>query len=305
MNRTVSATRATGNDKSPHEAWTQKKPLLKNLKVFGCHAYVHIPREKRSKLDARSVLCRFLGYSDHEKAYRFEELSSSRVAVSRDTRFMEDVFDSGKHGQVGSSKTVETKDVDDATDSEDSGDRSNQDEDEGMEELRATLAPTHKRPSVPRSMNARPQWQQQQTPRQQPQQSQQPNVEYPPGSKRHSRAHSLEVLSAPPVEKHYGRVGRTSGASSTPAPGSRSSLDDMPALLASTEEEEECAHVVYSVGDLPMSFESAMESSDASKWMEACDSEFKSLCKNETWELVSLPHDKAISSNWVFKGADV
>ncbi|GAB9477791.1 Integrase catalytic core protein, partial [Globisporangium polare] len=135
---------------------------------------------------------------------------------------------------------------------------------------------------------------------------QQPNVEYPPGSKRHSRTHSLEGLSEPPVEKRYGRVGRTSGASSTIGPGPRSSLDDMSALLASIEEDEgddeERAHVVYSVGDVPTSFESAMESSDASKWMEACDSEFESLCKNETWELVSLPRGrKAISSKWVFK----
>ena len=45
-----------------------------------------------------------------------------------------------------------------------------------------------------------------------------------------------------------------------------------------------------------------MESSDASKWMEACDSEFESLSKNETWELVPLPRGrKAISSKWVFK----
>ncbi|CAI5744330.1 unnamed protein product [Peronospora destructor] len=173
-------TRATGNGKSPHEAWTQKKPLLKNLKVFGYHAYVHIPREKRSKLDPR----------------------------------------------------------------EDSGDCSNQDEDEDIEELPATLAPTRKRPSVPRSTNERPQWQQQQTPRQQPQQLQQPNVEYPPGSKHHSRTHSLRTSVSATVEKRYGRVGRTSGASSTPAQGSRSSLDDMLALLASIEEEE-CAHVVY------------------------------------------------------------
>ncbi|KAF1332536.1 Integrase catalytic core protein, partial [Globisporangium splendens] len=106
-------TRATSHDKSPHEVWTQKKPLLKNLKVFGCHAYVHVPSEKRSKLDARSVLCRFLGYSDHEKTYRFEELSSSRIVVSRDMQFMEDTFDSGKHGQVGS-KAVEFRDADGA-----------------------------------------------------------------------------------------------------------------------------------------------------------------------------------------------
>uniref|UniRef100_H3H925 Integrase catalytic domain-containing protein n=1 Tax=Phytophthora ramorum TaxID=164328 RepID=H3H925_PHYRM len=89
-------TRAVSHDKSPHQVWTGKKPLLANLKVFGCHAYVHVPKAKRTKFDARSVRCRFLGYSEHEKAYRFEELESSRVLVSRDAQFMEDVFDGGR-----------------------------------------------------------------------------------------------------------------------------------------------------------------------------------------------------------------
>lgn len=76
----------------------------------------------------------------------------------------------------------------------------------------------------------------------------------------------------------------------------------MSALLTSIEEEQDYAHVVDSVGDLPTSFESAMESSDASKWKEACDSEFESLNKNKTWELVPLPRGrKAISSKWIFK----
>uniref|UniRef100_H3H9I1 Integrase catalytic domain-containing protein n=1 Tax=Phytophthora ramorum TaxID=164328 RepID=H3H9I1_PHYRM len=74
-------TRAISHDKSPHQVWTGKKPLLANLKVFGCHAYVHVPKAKRTKFDARSVRCRFLGYSEHEKAYRFEELESSRVLI--------------------------------------------------------------------------------------------------------------------------------------------------------------------------------------------------------------------------------
>ncbi|KAG6615828.1 retrovirus-related pol polyprotein from transposon tnt 1-94 [Phytophthora cinnamomi] len=36
--------------KSPHQVWTGKKPLLANLKVFGCHAYVLVPKAKRSSL---------------------------------------------------------------------------------------------------------------------------------------------------------------------------------------------------------------------------------------------------------------
>ncbi|TYZ67785.1 hypothetical protein PybrP1_002501, partial [[Pythium] brassicae (nom. inval.)] len=159
---------------------------------------------------------------------------------------MEDTFDSGKHGQVGS-KAVEFRDADEATDGEDSDDRDDEDSDEGMGE----------HATEPASTSERPQWQQRQSSSRQPQRPQQPNVEYPPGSKRHLRTHSLEALSEPPVEKRYGRVGRTSGASSTPAQGPRSSLDDMSSLLVSIEEEEEeeeeeeRAHVVYSVGELP------------------------------------------------------
>ena len=41
-------------DKTPQEVWTGKKPSIKNLKVFGCDAYVHVPKEKRSKLDNKS-----------------------------------------------------------------------------------------------------------------------------------------------------------------------------------------------------------------------------------------------------------
>ena len=33
-------------DKNPQEVWTSKKPSIKHLKVFGCDAYVHVPKEK-------------------------------------------------------------------------------------------------------------------------------------------------------------------------------------------------------------------------------------------------------------------
>ena len=76
--------------------------MLANLKVFGCHAYVHVPKEKRSKFDARSIHCRFMGYADHEKAYRFEEIKSGRVMVIGDAQFMENVFDIGRSEYIQS-----------------------------------------------------------------------------------------------------------------------------------------------------------------------------------------------------------
>eukprot|EP00253_Pinus_taeda_P036673 PITA_36673 len=48
-------------DKTPQEVWTGKKPSLSHMRVFGCDAYVHVPKEKRTKLDSKSKKCIFIG----------------------------------------------------------------------------------------------------------------------------------------------------------------------------------------------------------------------------------------------------
>eukprot|EP00253_Pinus_taeda_P018968 PITA_18968 len=48
-------------DKTPEKVWTGKKPSLSHLRVFGCDAYVHVPMEKRTKLDSKSEKCIFIG----------------------------------------------------------------------------------------------------------------------------------------------------------------------------------------------------------------------------------------------------
>jgi len=37
-------------DKTPQEVWTGKKPYLSHLRVFGCDAYVHVPKEKKKQV---------------------------------------------------------------------------------------------------------------------------------------------------------------------------------------------------------------------------------------------------------------
>jgi hypothetical protein len=41
------------DDKTPSKVWTIKKPSLEHLRVFGCDAYVHVPKENRSKIDKK------------------------------------------------------------------------------------------------------------------------------------------------------------------------------------------------------------------------------------------------------------
>ena len=245
--------------------------------MFGCHAYVLVPKEKQSKLDPRSSLCRYLGYLEHEKAYCFEEISTRRIIVSRDAQFMDDTFENGKR-EIVTTKPVEFRDErDDPTSEGDCGsyDHANH---EDMDEQPV------EQPSAPTRSTEQPQWHQSQH-HQQPHAPQQPNVVYTPGSKRQTRTHSLENLSQPPVAKRYGRVGHTNGTSTPQAHDPRTPLDDLSAMLTSIDEEHEpeaCSYIVVPVGDLPTSFVSAMESSDATKWKEACESEFESLTKNKT-----------------------
>ena len=46
--------------------WTGKYVSYDHLRVFGCRAFVHIPKDERSKLDIKAKPCIFLGYGHEE-----------------------------------------------------------------------------------------------------------------------------------------------------------------------------------------------------------------------------------------------
>ena len=83
-------------DKTPQEVWIGKKPSLSHLRVFGCVAYVHVPKEKRTKLDIKSEKCIFIGYKDGLKGYKLWNPVTWKVVYSRDVVFRE-VKDVIKH----------------------------------------------------------------------------------------------------------------------------------------------------------------------------------------------------------------
>jgi hypothetical protein len=77
------------DDTSPHEVWSGKKPSLQHLRVFGCDAYVHVPKENRSKLDNKAEKCIFIGYKDGVKGYKLWNLETKKIVYSRDVVFRE------------------------------------------------------------------------------------------------------------------------------------------------------------------------------------------------------------------------
>lgn len=78
-----------GSLRTPEEIWSNKKPTLKHLRVFGCKAMVHIPKEKRKKLEKKSVDGILVGYSTESKAYRIYNPRTKDVITSRDVIFFE------------------------------------------------------------------------------------------------------------------------------------------------------------------------------------------------------------------------
>ena len=81
---------ATVENKTPEEAWSNKKPAVDYFKIFGCVAHVHIPDQRRGKLDDKSKRCVFLGVSDESKAWRLYHPISKKIIVSKDVVFEEE-----------------------------------------------------------------------------------------------------------------------------------------------------------------------------------------------------------------------
>ena len=74
---------------TPCEAWTNKKPEVAHLRVFGCEAHAHIPKDERHKLDPKARKCIFLGYGEETKGYRLYNTKKKKVFHSRDVKFNE------------------------------------------------------------------------------------------------------------------------------------------------------------------------------------------------------------------------
>ena len=76
-------------DMTPFEAWTQEKPKIEHLRVFGCDAYAHIPKDERKRLESKSRKCIFVGYGESVKGYRLYDPNRAKVIYSRDVLFNE------------------------------------------------------------------------------------------------------------------------------------------------------------------------------------------------------------------------
>ena len=59
------------------------------MRLFGCDAYVRVPKEKITKLDSKFEKCIFIGYKDGLKGYKLWNRVTRKVVYSRYVVFRE------------------------------------------------------------------------------------------------------------------------------------------------------------------------------------------------------------------------
>jgi hypothetical protein len=74
------------------EAWSGLKSTVSHLKVFGSVAYVHIPDQRRVKLDDKSLKLIFVGYDERSKTYKFFDPTNKNIHISRDVQVNEEAM---------------------------------------------------------------------------------------------------------------------------------------------------------------------------------------------------------------------
>ena len=217
---------------TPYEHWFGRKPDVSNFRVFGCCTHVHIPDQKRGKLDKKSKKCIFVGYLDGSKGYKLYDIERKVMIRSRDVSFLEYDFEH---------LSTESQDQDDFKQLFDFGDAINKFElcDKETE-------------SIIEDDELESQCQQ-------------------------DVRRSTRMRTAPD------RPGTVTGDW-----WNGENLDF--AGITSTDDDEPC------------NFNEAISSRHSLQWKDAIKSEFESLKKNDTWELVHLPKGKNLVGNkWVFK----
>jgi hypothetical protein len=78
------------------------------LKTFSCEAFVHIDKENRTKIEAKSKKCTFTGYDVNDFGYHLWDYENNKIIWSRDVIFNEKVmYKDQLHGKKQEKKKPE------------------------------------------------------------------------------------------------------------------------------------------------------------------------------------------------------
>ena len=66
-------------------------PNVNHLRIFDYSVYIHVPKEKRSKLEPSRNMETFVGYSETSKAYPIYIPIKRQIEINQDVNFDEEV----------------------------------------------------------------------------------------------------------------------------------------------------------------------------------------------------------------------
>ena len=72
------------------ELWSGRKPSMRYLHIWGCPT--RVLKKKPDKLEAKTKVCMFLGYSKETNGYLFYNHKGNKVFVSTHAKFLEDNY---------------------------------------------------------------------------------------------------------------------------------------------------------------------------------------------------------------------
>lgn len=248
--------------KTPYETWNNKHYDINNLKVFGTPVYVHIPKEKRRKLDSKGEKGIMVGYGEDVKGYRVFFQKNNSVEVKRDVVFLE-------RGQEEKEQVVQLDyDIDTP-------------ESISEEQLSREENPTEGEVLTSESVEQKVSC----------------GSERPPGqvvASPNVSTKTLESDGSTYVPCTRDEASSDEGDENIP-PRKRS------ARVRKQTSFYNCHHVSSEVTE-PKTYKEAMSRKDASEWQKAIKRELQTLKDNNTWKSCEKPvGEKTVSSKWVFK----
>lgn len=289
------------NDRSPEEIWTNEKPNLEHLRVFGCKAMTHVPKQKRTKLDSKSTECFLLGYTDNSKTYRLYNPETKKIVISRDVVFIEAekkvIENDSLSTNFSLSPVVElfTEDITDEIDNSEGEDEDESSTDEtSSESSNETVVPQNHESTLIDLIDVNDSNLDELT-------RPDANVDNTPQVNQPIDSDANATLQA--NESTYSDVG---GDDTFQAELGTTSAGTRQSSRTAGREKPSYTYPKYSfcVRELtdPCTVEEVLNRPDAYLWKAAMQEEIESLNSNKTWAITDLPAGrKPISSKWVFK----
>jgi hypothetical protein len=304
----------TGKDKTPWELMYSVKPDVTALRVFGCTAYVHVPKNKRNKLQPVAEKGQFIGYVPHAKSYKIWVNGS--IVISRDVTFVEtpvsqcaqpsipdehvsdpmvfphaapatkpapaaQLVAPAPHSSDNEGDKVHVQPEPEQQAEPPAGQRAEPSDSEGDQEQQYVSKYSHISGRRPEDATSHAQTAEYRTVR--------------PGYTRGTWEPSAFVYQADPqaVDRYWNK-GELPAEPLAPDPGQGTAADAPPgdgaALMAGNDSPA-----------IPQTYEQAMASPDRNKWKAAMDEEIMSLNSHNTWQYAKPPPGvKVIPVRWVF-----